>query len=390
MPQYVACAFFVLSRCIFHEVESTMNKLARHITIAISVGIVAFLLWYFSEIVWYIVISAVLSIVGKPLVYLLMRIDIKGYTMPRWLAASVTLVVIWAAFLLFFFTMIPLVSSQFHDLSNVDFDAVMNAFSNQIDKIDTFVKEKMPSAAGEFSLRTELTTYFARLVNAASFKSLFASTASFVTELFVLLFSVSFITFFFLKEDGLFEKGLSFFFPKQHRESVHNAMTSVNKLLIRYFVGLIIQSTIILVLTAAGLWICGLPLKASLTIGVISGILNVIPYVGAVIAFVVAAAMVVALAVSNTVTASIGTLILLAGIVFLVVRLIDNILLQPVIFASSAKAHPMEIFLVLLMAGYMAGVLGMLLAIPAYIVLRVFAKEFFNNLDQVRMLTERM
>lgn len=367
-----------------------MNKLAKYITIAISVGVVAFLLWYFSEIVWYIVISAVLSIVGMPIVQLLTRINIRGKAFPRWLAAMVTLIVIWAAFTLFFWTMIPLVSSQFHELNNVDFMAVMNSFSDQIDKVDALLKEKIPSLAGSFSLRDELGASFGRFVNAASFKSIFASTASFATDLFILLFSVSFITFFFLKEEDLFERGLAFFFPQHRRASVHSAMRSVDNLLMRYFVGILLQSTVVFILTALGLWVCGLPLKTSLVIGIISGVLNVIPYVGAVIAFVIAAGIAVVLGVTNAIAMSIGTLLLLVGIVFLIVRLIDNILLQPIIFASSAKAHPLEVFLVLLMAGYIGGVLGMLLAIPAYTVLRVFAKEFFNNLEQVRRLTQGM
>lgn len=367
-----------------------MNKLAKYITIAISVGVIAFLLWYFSEIVWYIVISAVLSIVGMPIVRLLTRIKFRRKALPRWFAAMVALIVIWAVFTLFFWTMIPLVSSQFHDLYNVDFAAVMNSFSDQIDRVDSLIKEKIPTLAGSFSLRDELGEYFGRFINAASFKSIFASTASFATDLMVLLFSVSFITFFFLKEEDLFEYGLAFFFPQRRRDSVHSAMKSIDRLLMRYFIGILLQSIVVFLLTALGLWVCGLPLQTSLAIGIISGVLNVIPYVGAVIAFILAVAIAIVLAVSGVIAAGIGTLLLWVGIVFLVVRLIDNILLQPIIFASSAKAHPLEIFLVLLMAGYMGGVLGMLLAIPAYTVLRVFAKEFFNNLEQVRRLTEGM
>jgi predicted PurR-regulated permease PerM len=77
-------------------------------------------------------------------------------------------------------------------------------------------------------------------------------------------------------------------------------------------------------------------------------------------------------------------------LVFIVVQIIDNILFQPVIFSSSVNAHPMEIFLVILIAGSMAGILGMILAIPTYTVLRVFAKEFFYQFRVVKQLTKRM
>ncbi|HNV51901.1 MAG TPA: AI-2E family transporter, partial [Tenuifilaceae bacterium] len=57
---------------------------------------------------------------------------------------------------------------------------------------------------------------------------------------------------------------------------------------------------------------------------------------------------------------------------------------------NSVKAHPLEIFIVLLIAGSVAGILGMLLAIPCYTVIRVFAKEFFNNFRVVQKLTEKI
>jgi predicted PurR-regulated permease PerM len=71
-------------------------------------------------------------------------------------------------------------------------------------------------------------------------------------------------------------------------------------------------------------------------------------------------------------------------------QLADNIVLQPVLYSNSVHAHPLEIFLVILIAGNLGGVLGMLFAIPMYNVARVFAKEFFNNIRVVQKLTENM
>jgi len=78
------------------------------------------------------------------------------------------------------------------------------------------------------------------------------------------------------------------------------------------------------------------------------------------------------------------------AIVFIVVKIIDDILIQPLIYSSSVRAHPLEIFLVILAAGSMAGILGMMLAIPAYTILRVIAREFFVNLKIVKKLTENL
>jgi predicted PurR-regulated permease PerM len=77
-------------------------------------------------------------------------------------------------------------------------------------------------------------------------------------------------------------------------------------------------------------------------------------------------------------------------IVEVITHLIDNIVFQPVIFSSSVKAHPLEIFIVVLASGFAAGVPGMILGIPAYTVMRVFAREFFYNFKAVQKITSSL
>jgi predicted PurR-regulated permease PerM len=71
-------------------------------------------------------------------------------------------------------------------------------------------------------------------------------------------------------------------------------------------------------------------------------------------------------------------------------HLVDGFILQPYIFSNSVMAHPLEIFLVILLGADIAGVGGMVLAIPAYTVLRVIAKVFFNEFRFVQLLTENL
>ena len=73
-----------------------------------------------------------------------------------------------------------------------------------------------------------------------------------------------------------------------------------------------------------------------------------------------------------------------------VTHLIDNIVFQPIIFSNSVKAHPLEIFIVVLVAGFAAGIPGMLLGIPAYTVIRVFAREFFYGFKAVQRITSSL
>jgi predicted PurR-regulated permease PerM len=75
------------------------------------------------------------------------------------------------------------------------------------------------------------------------------------------------------------------------------------------------------------------------------------------------------------------------SLVFVVAVFIDNFLTYPLIFSNSLKAHPLELFLVVLMAGTLAGIPGMVLGAPAYTVLRIIAREFFTRFDVVRAAT---
>lgn len=361
-----------------------MNRLARYIIIGVSVGAVAFLLWYFSSIVWYIVVATVLSLIGKPIVELLSR------WLPRWVGATVALMAMWAFFVGMCWGMVPLFSGQLSDLQSIDPTELLQRFDVPLEQIDLRVQRFLPSEGADFSIKQEIRTYMAKFVNATAFTNLFASTANFVTDLLIFLFSVSFITFFFLKDEQLFANGLSFFFPERYEDNVRHAMARVNALLRRYFVGIIVESLVITILTTPLLLLLRIPWNTAIVIGLLSGVLNVIPYVGALISLGIAYLLPLMLYIHGPGPMPLGTLLLLITAVFLAVRFVDNFFLQPYIYSSSASAHPLEIFLVLLLAGSVAGVVGMLLAIPAYIVVRVFAKEFFNNFHLVQRLTKNI
>ena len=73
--------------------------------------------------------------------------------------------------------------------------------------------------------------------------------------------------------------------------------------------------------------------------------------------------------------------------VFLTMQMLDNFLLQPFIFSNSVKAHPLEIFIIILVGAKLGGITGMILAIPAYTVIRVIAKIFLSEFRIVQQIT---
>jgi len=158
----------------------------------------------------------------------------------------------------------------------------------------------------------------------------------------------------------------------------------------RYFVGICIEITAVMIAITIGMTIVGLAFRHALVIGLIIGLLNVIPYLGpwlgGIIGIIIGLANNLEMDLKSEMLPMTGYMLL----VILIVQIIDNNLLQPVIFSSSVKAHPLEVFLVIMIAGTLAGIPGMILAVPAYTVIRVFAKEFFNRLRVVKKITKNI
>ncbi len=367
-----------------------MNQLARYIILATTFAIVLFLLWYFSNIVAYILISAVLSLVGKPIVDLITKIKIKNWQPPKILGAAIALITLWAIFILFFRVMIPLVISQVNQLSTVNVPSMISNFNEPINQFDGFIREYLPASAGEFSLQDFLVENVSSVFHVGMLSNFFSSTASLLGNLIIAAFSVTFITFFFLRDESLFFDGIAILFPAKLEQNLRHALVSVNNLLRRYFVGIFIQSILIMTLDTIGLTIAGVNFQTAVVIGLIAGILNLVPYVGPLVGTIFGVLIGIATNLDLNFSTEMIPLIIYMLIVFGTVQLIDNFIFQPLIFSNSVNAHPLEIFIVLLIAGSVGGILGMLLAIPSYTVLRVFAKEFFNKFRVVQKLTQKI
>ena len=227
------------------------------------------------------------------------------------------------------------------------------------------------------------------LFNVSIISGFFSSVASLLGNIFVAVFSISFISFFLLKEENLLTEAMVVMIPESAENHFRRAILSVKHLLSRYLIGILLQLTGILILVTIGMLIVGLSFRQSLLIGLVAAMLNVIPYLGPLIG----SALGIVLGLAFNIHFEINLLLIFGVhmlIVFLIVQLIDNIIFQPVIFSKSVMAHPLEIFLVIMMAGSIAGVPGMILGIPAYTIIRVFAKEFFNNFRVVKKMTRKI
>jgi predicted PurR-regulated permease PerM len=188
----------------------------------------------------------------------------------------------------------------------------------------------------------------------------------------------------------MFRNGVLLLVPTEFEEKVEKILTSISYLLRRYFIGLLFEVFLVMLLDTIGMIIIGIPFQHAIIIGLFCGLFCVVPYVGPWIGSAIGLMIGTAINMDKDFMAFTLPLLGLMAVVFLIVKIFDNIVLQPLIYSSSVKAHPLEIFLVIIAAGSMAGVIGMILAIPIYTILRVVAKEFFENMKIVKKLTENL
>lgn len=367
-----------------------MNATLRNILIFASILLLLAGIWFFREIVVYILLSGVLSIMGRPLVHLFCRIRIGKLHFPRALGALLTLMIIWGLIVLFFYTFVPLVTRQIEQFSTIDSGKVVQLIEGQIKRVEDLFRAFNKDITKEISIQDYIITKVAGVLNINLIQNFIGSVAGFLGNFIIAIFSITFITFFFLKDQQLFFESILMWVPDKYVDHVTRALNSVKRLLTRYFIGIMIQSTCIMILITIGMTIVGIDFQQALVMGLILGIVNVIPYVGPWLGLFIAIIMGVASHMSQDLNTVVIPLVSYMIIVEAITHLIDNIVFQPVIFSNSVKAHPLEIFIVVLAAGFAAGVPGMILGIPAYTVLRVFAREFFYNFKAVQRITSSL
>ena len=367
-----------------------MKATLRNILIFLAILLFLAALWYFRSIVVYILVSGVLSIMGRPLVDLLSSIKIKKWTFPRALSALITLLVIWGIIILFFVIFVPLVTKQINYFSTIDSEKIVQLAEGPINKLENLFRSFNRDITSEISIKDYIIEKVSGVLNINMIQNFLGSLISILGNLIVAIFSITFITFFFLKDQHLFYKSILMWIPDKYVDNVTRALNSIKNLLTRYFIGIVIQSTCIMILITIGMTIAGIDLQQALVMGLILGILNVIPYVGPWLGLFIAIIMGVASHMNQDFTSVVIPLVYYMIIVEAITQLIDNVVFQTVIFSNSVKAHPLEIFVVVLAAGFAAGIPGMILGIPAYTVLRVFAREFFYGFKAVQKITSSL
>ena len=374
------------------EEERSIDKLARYTLAGATILIAAGLFWYFRSVLVYIILAFIVSLIGLPLMRLMRKIRIKGKPAPDPVLAIISIILIMSLLSFIVTQIVPVVVSIIGEASAMDSRFAAGGL-NPLEGVNDYIIATIPSVGPDFRLEK---TVLDGLKDAISLKSvggamssIIGSVASIVTTIVVGLFSVIFISFFFLKDEFLFDKIVASLVPDRIEDKILKALEDIKNLLSRYFGGVLIEMLGVALLDFLLLWgVARLGVGAALGIAFIAGLLNIIPYVGPLIgeAIGVILAVILKFGAGVGLPVSLWAFALIVLALMLTTQLIDNFVYQPLIYSTSIKAGPLEIFIVLLIAGTIGGVVGMLAAIPAYTVIRVIASRFFHHLKPVKRL----
>jgi len=352
-----------------------------------AIAIIAFMVWYFSDIVAYILIATFLSLLGLPMARRLKRIRIGRFKMPKAISALLTLLTMVLGIILFILIIVPLIIKQGNVIASIDVDALLFYYQKPMNQLNEFLVQYNVIGSGE-TLAQYIESQLKDFLNFTEFTNFFANIVTATGTVFMGTFIILFLTFYFLMDDNLGRRFILTLTPEEHMENMDRILSDSKSLLTRYFHGILVEVVIMMTIESTGLLIFGVP--NAVLIGFFGGLMNVIPYLGPIIG----ASLGVVLATLSEL--SLGnydmvpvTVITVIG-VFAFANVIDNTVLQPQIYSRSTRAHPVEVFLVIIVGGKLAGIAGMILAIPTYTVIKIIAREFAERMKLVKFLTRQM
>lgn len=361
-----------------------MNNIQRAISFAIPLLLIGLIVYFFSDLVTYAVIAWIISLLGTPVKTFLLNLGMRSWRGGNTIAAVLSLLVFATLFYLVLSFIVPLIIEQANQLSKVEMDEWVKAIEKPLLSLGEWMAQKNFISSPN-DLLTQINQQFAQWFEPALLANYFSSMVGLAGNFLIGFFSVLFISFFFLKDDGLFLKALQTIVPSNREKYVTKILRQTTYLLRRYFGGLVAQVTVITLIVFIGLSILGI--KNALLIAFFAALVNLIPYLGPLIGGIFGLFMTITSNIDMPFETFLAPLMWKVALVFLIMQLIDNFLLQPYIFSSSVRAHPLEIFFVVLIGAKLGGIPGMILAIPTYTVLRVVASVLLSESTIVQKLT---
>ncbi|MEL1243029.1 AI-2E family transporter [Flavobacterium sp. DGU11] len=350
------------------------NGILRALGIIAAVFLLLLFLYKVQSVIIYLFVALIVSMIASPIVYFLKR----KLKFPHILAVITTLLLFLGMLAGFVMLFVPLIVSQSENLSLLDTAKLEQDFNSLLLEVNNYfgIDTKKMMQEADFTKKLNF-TFIPNFIN-----SLLGILSGFGMG----LASVLFITFFFLKDRKLFTVSAKKILPDAHEDKILNSFRKINYLLSRYFIGLIVQMAILFTMYLTVLLIFGV--ENAFIIAFTTALLNIIPYIGPIIATALVIILTLLGHLGPDMQADMFSTTLYVVIGYCAAQFVDNNISSPLIFSNSVNSHPLEIFIVILASGFVFGILGMIIAVPVYTIIKVVAKEFFPKNPIVKILTK--
>jgi len=228
-------------------------------------------------------------------------------------------------------------------------------------------------------LRENIAMLAENYFNMDRFSEILGDLIGIFTNLFAAFLVIPFATFFFLKDGHKIRRDLLQLVPNKYFETILSLIDKIETRLGYYFRSVIVQCTLVGIVSWIALSVAGLNNAAS--VGITIGVANSIPYFGPIIGYILS----IVVAIIETGDFSLVIPCILA---VMVAQILDNVVLQPLIFSKSADIHPVAILFIIMIGAQTAGILGMLVAIPIATVIKITINQVTWSLNNYHVFRQ--
>ena len=358
------------------DYTSTILKTLLYLS---GIGLVLYIVSQVKVVIAYIIIASILSLIFRP-VFDFVNEKLK---LNHTLSSIFTLLLIIMIFIGIISLLIPIVLEQGKNLSLLN----VNNFEIKVNALF----DELSSYLSSYNIDFDNTLIDFNTLSKASIETIpqiLNSVGSVLGSFTMGVLSVLFITFFFLRDSIKIEKWVILLFPLKVQKRANKSVSEIKNLLSRYFRGLIIQISILFVFYTILLLI--FKVEDAVVIAFLCALLNLIPYIGPIIGLVLMTFLTMTSNLGLDFSSVIVPKTIYIGIGYIIAQLIDNFFSQPYIFSNSVKSHPLEIFIIILVGGFLFGISGMIIAIPMYTAIKVIGKVFYSENKFIKKLTKNI
>ncbi|MFB6272154.1 MAG: AI-2E family transporter [Salinibacter sp.] len=350
----------------------TLDRIVRFILGTAAMATLGWMVWYFAGIVLYLAVGGILAYLLRPLVDRMQALGLGRVT-----AILIAFVGLLGVITVVVRSVLPFVTRQVQDLSQL---ITIDTATYVANLIEARVRAVVPIEEGvlENNVRQMAQSLLqGDLVEGQQVAQTVSSVVAVFTNIVYAVVIVPFVTFFLLKDELKIRRSILHLVPNRYFEVTLSILAKVELNIGRYFRALLVQGTAVGIIASALLWIVGL--RGAIAIGIFTGLANTIPYFGPFLGFL--AGTLVGIAQTGDVSLVPGVALAMA-----LTQLADNVLIQPIVFSRAAQTHPLVILFVVLAGAKLAGLVGMLVAIPLTTTVRVIVEQLLWSLRNYRIL----